>query len=156
MDLNVGRLVKWLRVMGYDALFVPEADDGELLRLAGEEGRIVITRDRNIMQRRGVTSGRVKALLVTSDDFRRQMQQVIEVLGLGVQNSFSLCVECNVPLRYIEKHLVKERVPQFVYGTQSHFYVCPTCDKLYWRGTHWRNMHRELAGFRGLGQWRGK
>ena len=61
VDVNVGRLTKWLLVLGYDSLSVPDVDDGELLRVAGEQDRIVVTRDRCIMERRVVTSGQVKA-----------------------------------------------------------------------------------------------
>ena len=147
VDLNVGRLAKWLRVMGYDSLFVPDADDGELLRIAMEQDRVVLTKDRYIMERRLVTSGRVKVVLVTSDDFREQMRQLTQTLGLDSHNVFSLCIECNELLRSVGKEQVAERVPPFVLSTQEHFYQCPKCAKLYWRGTHWRNMRAEIAGF---------
>ena len=148
VDVNVGRLAKWLRVIGYDAIFVPDVDDTELLRIAGEQSRIVLTRDRYIMERRSVRTGQVKAVLVQSDDFREQMQQVTEILRLGFQNGFSLCIECNVALEGIGKQSVRDRVPPFVYSTQDQFLVCPACQKLYWRGTHWRNMRRELVAFK--------
>jgi uncharacterized protein with PIN domain len=147
-DVNVGRLAKWLRVIGYDTLFVPGVDDTELLRIAMEEGRTVVTRDRYIMERRVVTTGRVKAVLVHSDDFREQMQQVTETLGLGFQSGFSLCIECNTSLEETSKESVRERVPPFVFSTQERFLVCLACRKLYWRGTHWRNMKAELGGFK--------
>ena len=74
VDVNVGRLAKWLRVMGYDSLFIPDVDDAELLRIAEEQGRIALTKDRYILQRRAVATGRVRAVLVRSDDFREQPQ----------------------------------------------------------------------------------
>ena len=147
VDLNVGRLAKWLRALGYDSLFIPDADDEDLMRIAEEQARIVLTKDRYILERRTVTSGRVKVLLVNSDDFREQLRQIFETLGLSDKRVFSLCIECNEPLEIIEKPDVKDRVPPFVYETQDHFYQCPRCTKLYWRGTHWRNMRDEMAGF---------
>lgn len=147
VDLNVGRLAKWLRALGYDSLFVPGADDGDLIRIAEEQARILLTRDRYILERRTVTSGRVKVLLVDSDDFREQLQQVFETLGLSGRRVFSLCIECNEPLESIEKLDVRGKVPSFVYETQEQFYQCLRCAKLYWRGTHWRNMRAEMTGF---------
>ena len=152
VDVNVGRLAKWLRVMGYDALFIPDVDDGDLLRIGREQGRVVVTKDRYITERRVVTSGQVPVFLATSDDFRKQMQQLTDALGLGPQNVFTLCIECNESLSPVDKQTVEDRVPRFVYSTQEQFYECPGYHKIYWRGTHWRNMRRELMGFaRGAG-----
>lgn len=144
----MGRLPKWLRAMGYDSLYIPNVEDGELLRIAMEQDRIVVTKDRYILERRLVKSGQVRAILITSDDFREQMQQLIKTLGLDMENGFSLCIECNEMLREVSKTQVKDRVPPFVYRTQDQFYECPRCGKLYWRGTHWRNMQAEMVEFR--------
>ena len=94
-----------------------------------------------------VTSGQVRALLVQSDDFREQMREVTEALGLGFGNGFSLCKECNDLLEETSKESVREKVPPFVFSTQDKFLECPECRKLYWRGSHWRNMNVELVGF---------
>ena len=91
VDLNVGRLAKWLRVIGYDALFILEAEDAELLGIAREQGRIIVTKDSYITKRREVKAGRVKAFLVQSDDFREQMCQVTRALGLSFHSGFSRC-----------------------------------------------------------------
>ena len=147
VDVNVGRLAKWLRVLGYDSRFVPDVDDGELVRVAREQSRTIVTRGRYIMQRRVVASGEVKAVLIASDDFRVQMQQLIEALGLASQGLFSRCIECNELLASVSAQEAKDRVPTFVFRTQQRFDECPKCGKLYWRGTHWRNMRNELAGF---------
>ena len=147
VDLNVERVAKWLWVMSYDALFVPEADGGQLLKIAGEQNRILVTKDRYILERRVVTTGKVKAFLITSDDFREQFRQVTQALELNSYNVFSLCIECNQRLEGIDRQLVAGRIPAFVFSTQEQFYRCPGCDKLYWRATHWNNMRSELAGF---------
>ena len=146
VDLNVGRLAKWLRVMGYDALFVPGIEDGELVRLAQEEGRVILTRDRYIVKRRSVTSGKPEALLIASEDLRGQLRQVVETYQLTAQGGFSRCIECNVSLVDVTREGVRERVPPFVFQTQEEFMECPSCQKLFWRGTHWHNMIQELSG----------
>ena len=115
--------------------------------VAKEQARIVVTRDRHILERRVVTTGQVGAILIMSDDFREQMQQVTGTLGLNLLKGFSLCIECNEALRSISKDMVMDRVPPFVFSTQDQFYECLKCGRLYWRGTHWCNMRAELAGF---------
>lgn len=149
IDANVGRLAKWLRGMGYDALYLPDVEDAALLELAQSENRIVLTRDRYILERRLVARGQVRALLVKSHDLRQQLREVAEAFGLDSKNEFSLCLRCNTPLEAIAKQAVNGRVPEYVFRTQEHFYECPRCRKLYWRGTHWQNMREELAAFPG-------
>ena len=148
VDVNVGRLAKWLRVMGYDSLYIPDVEDGELVQRALEDDRIIITRDARILYRRVVTSGQLRAALVRDDAVRRQIHQVVQELGLQRPREFSRCIRCNEPLQGVPKKSVAERVPRYVYQTQREFMECPLCRKLYWRGTHWRSMRAELAEVR--------
>ena len=145
VDVNAGRLVKWLRIMGYDTAFVPGIDDGRLVSLAREEGRALLTRDTRIMRRRAIVSGEVVAVLLESDRVEGQLRQVVEVCCLNAQRGFSRCVECNVPLVKAAKEDVRGRVPPYVFETQEEIAECPSCRKPFWRGTHWRNMRRKLA-----------
>ena len=145
VDVNVGRLAKWLRAMGYDALFVPDIDDGGLVRTAQQEGRIILTRDRQLLERRVVTLGQIRVVLLRSDQYIQQLHQVMTELHLDAANDFSRCIECNEVLDSLDKEQVRDRVPPFVFQTQEEFKECPACHKVYWRGTHWRNMKHELA-----------
>jgi uncharacterized protein with PIN domain len=145
VDVNVGRLAKWLRAMGYDTLFTPSGDDNDLVRLALQEGRILLTRDSLLMRRKLATSGRLKALLIRADDYQLQLRQVVEALGLDTGKEFSRCIGCNQPLREVPHHQVQEQVPRYVFQTQEEFKECPACQKIYWRGTHWARMRAELA-----------
>ena len=145
VDVNAGRLAKWLRIMGYDTAFVPGIEDGRLVSIAREEGRILLTRDRNVMKRRPIAKGEVRALLLTSDRLHGQLRQVVETCKLETRRAFSLCIGCNVPLRRANREDVRERVPPYVFQTQEEIEECPSCRKPYWRGTHWRNVRRELA-----------
>ena len=144
VDANVGRLARWLRIMGYDAMFVPGVEDSELVRLALAEGRAILTRDRLVMRRRAIASGRLSALLISGDRLG-ELRQGVEAYGLDASGGFSRCVECNEPLRDVEREAAQGRVPAYVFETQEAFVECPACARLYWRGTHWRNMVRELA-----------
>jgi uncharacterized protein with PIN domain len=149
-DCNVGKLARWLRLMGYDARFFDGDDDSELVAMAKAEGRVILSRDTRIMERRLITSGRVKAVLIGSDQPERQIHQVVDTLGLDSRfRPFSLCLECNQPLVERAKDELKELVPPYVFKTQSQFMQCPNCERIYWRGTHWRAMTRKLESLRG-------
>ena len=145
VDTNVGRLARWLRMMGYDTLFINDIDDRQLVAIGLKEKRVVLTRDTQIMQRRVVTSGKLKALLVRGDDTKDQLRQVVKAMNLDCeQRQFTLCLECNQPLVRRRKEEVKDLVPPYVFQTQSRYVECPSCHRIYWRGTHWQRMKREL------------
>ncbi len=148
VDNNVGKLAKWLRIMGYDALNNDAEDDSNMVAAALAEGRVILTRDTQIMKRRVVTSGQLKAILIESDKPEQQMHQVIATLNLDRQyRPFTICLECNQPLLERSKQQVKDLVPPYVFQTQSQFMECPTCHRIYWRGTHWREMTKKLEKF---------
>ena len=147
VDHNVGKLTKWLRLMGYDARFFDGRDDSHLVAVAKAEGRVILTRDTQIMKRRLITRGRLKAILIRSDEPEQQMRQVIEELALDSESrAFTICLECNQPLAERDTDEVKELVPPYVFKTQDQFMQCPNCGRIYWRGTHWRAMTRRLEG----------
>ncbi|MBC8511939.1 MAG: Mut7-C RNAse domain-containing protein [Dehalococcoidia bacterium] len=145
VDNNVGKLAKWLRIMGYDALLFREKDDGEMIKIALSDNRVVLTKDTQIMQRRLITSGRLKAILIEDDDSKAQLRQVADALGLDYQlRPFSVCLECNESLVERDKDEVRDLVPPYVFKTQSQYMECPSCHRIYWQGTHWQAMSREL------------
>ena len=149
VDHNVGKLSKWLRMMGYDTLFFEGSDDSQMVRVALDEGRVILTRDTQIMKRWVVTTGRLKAILIESDKPEEQIRQVIETLNLDCQfRPFALCLECNETLEDRSGQEVKDRVPPYVYQTQSKYVECPACHRIYWRGTHWQAMTEKLEKFR--------
>jgi len=142
----LGRLAKWLRLLGYDTAYFPDLDDNELVRLARAKGRVLLTRDRELTRRRGLT-----CLLVESDELEEQIQQVISDLNLETERPFSRCPVCNTPLQEVEKSSVKGRVPPYILQTKEHFNLCPECNRIYWRGTHWAKMREEMTRIRGEG-----
>ena len=145
VDNNVGKLAKWLRIVGYDAVFFGGSDDAYLVAKALAEDRVILTRDTQIMKRGVVTSGRLKAILINSDEPEPQIRQVIDTLHLDYRSKpFTLCLECNQPLVERSKDEVKDRVPPYVFQTQSQYMECPACHRIYWRGTHWQAMTEKL------------
>jgi len=148
VDHNVGKLARWLRMMGYDAIFFDGAEDSRMIAMALAEGRVVLTRDTRIVNRRLVTSGQLKVILIESDRPDLQMLQVIDSLGLDCRfKPFTVCLECNQPLLAVAKEQVKDLVPPYVFKTQNQYMRCPGCHRIYWRGTHWQAMTRQLDSF---------
>ena len=131
--------------MGYDTIFFNGSDDAYMVRKALREGRVVLTRDTQIMQRGVVTSGRLGTIFINGEEPEQQMRQVINTLNLDCHfKPFSVCLECNQPLEERSRDEVKDRVPPYVFKTQLQYMECPSCHRIYWRGTHWQAMVRRL------------
>ncbi len=142
-DVNVGKLAKWLRILGYDTAFKNPIDDDELVEIGIREARVVLTRDTHIAKRRVAVSGQVRVLVVEGDRVADQLRFVSSHLGLeGTAHLLSRCIECNVPFRDASRDEVAGRVPPYVWRTQVRYAVCPSCGKIYWAGTHWARMRR--------------
>lgn len=151
VDANAGKLAGWLRMMGYNTLFFNFGQDGEMIKIATEENRIIVTRDTRIMERRVVKTGAVRAVLLTTDNPSKQMRQLFASIDRQVDfRPFSLCISCNQLLIKVAKEHVREKVPAYVYKTQDVFYCCQNCERIFWRGTHWQAMKQLLNEWRGL------
>ena len=144
VDVNVGRLAKWLRIMGYDAVFPRDGDDNDLVRIALREGRVLVTRDSGISRRRAARQGQMRVVQIADDDLRSQLRQLVRDLKLDLQGGFSRCVRCNEVLRQAEKEDLAGRLPPYVFQTHTNFMECHQCQRVFWRGTHWTGMISEL------------
>jgi uncharacterized protein with PIN domain len=145
VDHNVGKLARWLRMMGYDSLFFTGDDDSAMVRQALAGGRVILTRDTEIGKRRVISSGRVRAVLFKSESPEQQIRQLLSEFDLIKQSCpFTLCLECNQPLAEKRRDEVRDRVPPYVFATQTQFMECSACRRVYWRGTHWEAMRRKL------------
>ena len=138
-DAMLGTLAKWLRILGYDTAYDANAVDHLLVRLARAEGRVLLTRDRQLVRRKGLDG-----VLIESDLLEEQLAQVLKSFGLGVVEPFSRCPVCNTPLEQVPKVEAWGQVPPYVFHTQEEFSLCPECDRFYWRGTHWRGMRQSI------------
>lgn len=138
--------MKLLRLLGFDTIPFTGQNDTQMVSIALAENRIILTRDTHVMERRLITSGTVRAVLIKSDDIKEQARQVIDELNLLEQSRpFTLCLECNQPLVKRSKEEVRDRVPPYVFKTQEEFMECPVCHRTYWKGTHWEAMTRRLG-----------
>lgn len=150
VDHNVGKLVKWLRMLGYDTEFFTGEDDWQMVITALRQEKTILTRDSGIMKYGVVESGKVKAVLINSDDPEKQIRQVNELLDLDFSDGlFSRCMECNHLLEHRTTLEVKDRVPPYVYKTREEYMECPACNRIYWKGTHWQAMIEKLQRLAG-------
>lgn len=138
-DNMLGRLATWLRLLGYDTVYIPHADDHTLARLSRAEDRVLLTRDVELTNRRGLNF-----LLIESERAEDQVRQVFQTMHLTAREAFSRCAECNVQLQNVDKESVRVHVPPYVFQTQERYRRCPTCQRVYWRGTHWARMLAQI------------
>jgi len=146
VDAMLGRLAKWLRILGYDTAYLADTDDFAVMRLARAEDRLILTRDRGLARRRGV-----RALLVSGESLEEQLRQVCGVLGLPAEGAFSRCPVCNQALMDATPEQVATGVPGYVQRTQECFSFCGGCNRIYWRGTHWQRMAAFVSRLRDEG-----
>lgn len=145
-DRMLGRLAKWLRIIGQDVIYGPHLVGRGLIRAARAENRIILTRDRRLKQRQPPPF-----ILIQSDDYREQLRQVIEECGLKPERGlFTRCIECNAVLQPLAKDSAEGAVPPYVFATQEKFSSCPACRRIYWPATHQQRMRDQLRAI-GIG-----
>lgn len=147
-DSHLGGLAHMLRMMGFDTLYDNHFHDDAIVAIAEQDGRIVLTRDRELLKRRIVTHG----CYVHALKSEQQLREVVGRLDLARSaKPFSLCLHCNVPLHPVDKASVFDRLPPKVQANYERFSTCDACGRIFWEGSHWRNMRRVLEGVAAAG-----
>jgi uncharacterized protein with PIN domain len=132
-DVMVGRLAKWLRIAGFDVLYSNKFTDDELIAISNLERRVLLSRDTHLLIRKPVR----EFIFLKSQDIQKQIRQVFETMHISTLTALlTRCLSCNEALIETPRESVRERVPAFVYETQSRFKSCPKCGKIFWAGTH--------------------
>ncbi len=147
-DSMLGRLARWLRLLGNDTLYYPQIENRLLLKIAREDKRILLTRNTRIVKIRGLQY----FLLLKENDTFKQLKKVISTFKLYSQLkdidegiTLSRCAICNAVLNNISKKEVKNLIPEYVYKTSDIFRQCSGCGKLYWKGTHPEKFRKKLS-----------
>jgi uncharacterized protein with PIN domain len=140
-DAHLGGLAHLLRMTGFDTLYDNNYHDRQIELLAAQETRIVLTRDRELLKRRSITHGCYVRALKPPD----QLCEIFDRLDLAHSiKPFTLCLNCNTPLRPVEKATVLERLPPSVRERFDHFSTCDICQRVFWEGSHWERMRAML------------
>lgn len=143
-DCMLGTLAKWLRILGHDVAYFRRIEDDALVALAARERRTILTRDRRLVRRR---QARDRSMLIRSQDLEEQIVQVLRERHLAIASCRPLgrCLRCNARNERVPRSAVRDRVPPYVYRTQTRFTRCARCDRVYWRATHVSRMLERLA-----------
>ncbi len=137
LDVHLGTLAKYMRMLGLDTLYQNNYKDDEIVKISLKEKRAILTKDRGILKRSEVTHG----YWLRSVKAENQIIEVIERFDLKSQiKELSRCLLCNSPLRKIAKARVIDRLPKKVKEYQIEFYYCKNCDKVFWKGSHYTKM----------------
>ena len=136
-DAHLGALAHMLRMMGFDTLYDNGFHDDEIARIAAAQGRVVLTRDRDLLKRRDITHG----CYVRSLEPQQQLREVFERLDLARSvRPFTLCMSCNTPLHAVDKAQVEHLLPPRVRELYQRFSRCTACGRIFWEGSHWQRM----------------
>lgn len=148
LDGHLGRLARYLRILGVDAVYDPEADDAALAERAAAEDRILLTRDVGLLKRSRVTRG----YWLRGDRPDGQLAEVVRRFDLlAVAKPFGRCLRCNAELEAAPKAEVVDRLPPRTRLEFDEFRRCPACGRIYWKGSHYDRMRRLLARLEGSG-----
>lgn len=143
---ELGRLAKWMRILGFDSAYFTGSNPSSLFIQALQEDRAIITRNHRLPQSRGM-----RILVLKNETLKDQLAQLLKALNIEVVSGmmFTRCTLCNAALKPIEKEQVKSKVPQYVFSTQEDFSLCPRCGRVYWHGSHWGNVIEALKEIKG-------
>jgi hypothetical protein len=141
-DAMLVGLARWLRALGLDAACDPGLDDAALVDRALAEERVILTRDRRLVERKRARNH----LFIRSEVVDEQVAQVLAELAIRPEAGllFSRCLLCNAPLEDLPAAEAAREVPPYVARTQERFRSCPACRRIYWRATHAGRMRRRL------------
>jgi uncharacterized protein with PIN domain len=139
LDMHLGRLAAYLRMLGFDSLYWNEASDQRLAQVSHNQKRILLTRDRGLLKRNLVTYG----YCIRQNSPRDQLKEVLDHFDLaGDIQPFRRCMRCNGVLEAVDKDAILAQLPERVRGRYERFRTCPQCGRVYWRGSHFERMQR--------------
>ena len=144
-DVMLGRLAKWLRILGYNTSYEQTITSEKLVNAARNEKRMILTRNKKLIK----ILDESEYLFIDGNFLVNQLKQVIEKFSLDISENFlSRCTECNAEIAPVSKEEVINDVPDFIFRTQNEFSKCPECGKIFWQGTHLKRMEEILKNLK--------
>ncbi len=140
----LGKLTRWLRMMGHDVKYSPALEDDELMSIANEEKRILLTKDLELFQR--CVSKGVEVFYVEGANEACELAELSErfKFPLVINLDISRCPKCNTLLELAGKEMIKQKVKPKTYSHYNEFWQCPRCGQVYWQGAHWDKIRATL------------
>jgi uncharacterized protein with PIN domain len=139
LDVHLGKLTAYLRMLGFDAVYSNSSRDADLVRISVTDRRILLTRDRGLLKQSAVTHG----YWLRQTDSRRQLAEIARRFDLvGAIRPFTRCMACNGRLQSVLKEQVRSLLPPRTAELHEEFQQCTQCDRIYWKGSHYARMQR--------------
>lgn len=150
VDGMLGKIARWLRMLGYDAKYVNDGSDDEILKIALDEERIILTRDYQLFRKANLQGA--KAVFVEGKTHIEKLANLSKQLNIRLEIDInkSRCPKCNSRLKLAGKEEVKDKIPASTYRIYDEFWVCAGCGQVYWMGSHWRKINDSLSRARQL------
>lgn len=144
IDGMLGKLARWLRMMGHDVEYSNSMDDSELLTIAKKQQRILLTRDFELYQR--AVAKEVDAFYVQGQTEEQRLTELAKRFGISLEIDMatSRCPKCNTQVKPVSKEEVASRVEKSTFEHYTEFWECPKCGQLYWQGAHWTKIRETL------------
>jgi uncharacterized protein with PIN domain len=141
VDGMLGNIAKKLRLFGFDSEYFSDIDDSKLIEKAKNENRIIISKDRHLIDR--AKKNEVLSIYVTKENEVEQFLEILETTNLqldGISGDVARCTKCNSTTSQISKLKIGNKIPQGVLEFNDKFWKCDKCDQIYWEGTHIKNL----------------
>jgi len=139
----LGNIARKLRLLGYDTRYFSDISDEKLIKNAKDEGRIIISRDEDLIKKSQKLG--IKSIYLTKIDEIEQFCEIISNVKLDISQingDTARCPICNSITENIDKSYIKDKVQEKVYDSNEQFWICKSCNKLYWEGTHIKNLQK--------------
>jgi uncharacterized protein with PIN domain len=142
LDVHLGKLATYLRLLGFDALYRCDYDDKKLAQISNREQRILLTQDRGLLKRSSVIHG----YIVRSHEPEQQAREVLERFSLqDAVTPLKRCPLCNGQIISIDKAEVANRLPPLTRSYYNEFSICQNCSQVYWKGAHYERIQQLVA-----------
>lgn len=137
-DNHLGRLARHMRLFGFDTFYNKDLSSGQLIELSEAQGRVLLTKNRRLLEKGRLT----RVVVVEGADVKAQLNSIFQRLDLyGAARPFSRCMCCNATVEPVSRETVLHRLPEKVKAKRKTFFLCRSCNRVYWKGTHFDRMN---------------
>ena len=148
-DRMLGKLAKELRMLGYDTVYYRGENAYPLIKLAREEGRVILTRTTKLTPKR--PEDRIVRIMEDKPSFQLRELIQIKIISLHEETPFSRCLVCNILLNEMPREEAEGKVPDFIFYQRKEFFRCPQCSRIYWQGSHQDHMQKKIEQLKNIG-----
>jgi len=140
----LGKLTRWLRMLGHNVKYSNKLDDSQLIAIAKKERRILLTRDLELYQQ--ATAKGVQVFYMDGQTEAERLAKLAQKLGinLDIDMAKSRCPKCNARVKSLPKEKVADKVEKTTFSYYNEFWQCPKCEQIYWQGAHWTRIRKTL------------